>query len=351
MDDSSLDVRQGIEPPGEINPRLTWAANVRTSPDQLAEQLLAGDRDALSRAITLTESTLESDRKDAIALLDRILPHRVPSWRIGITGSPGVGKSSFIEKYGTLLLADGHRVAVLAIDPTSPRTGGSILGDKSRMSALAHDDRAFVRPSPSRGALGGVAHRTREAILLCEAAGYDRILIETVGVGQSEIAVSDLVDCFVLLLQPGAGDELQGMKRGIMEFADVVVITKADGDSLNAARIAVNQASQAIRWLGPNSSGWTPTVALATTQTADGINDAHNAIQQYFGHLMSESAVAEVRASQDMKWLRQLVMEGVLKQSTQSANLNDKLQRFEQEIKSGKVSVPSAAELILQGLK
>lgn len=351
MDDSSLDVRQGIEPPGEINPRLTWSAHVRTSPELLADQLVAGDRSALSRAITLTESTLESDRKDAVALMDRILPHRVSSWRIGITGSPGVGKSSFIEKYGRLLLAEGHRVAVLAIDPTSPRTGGSILGDKSRMSELAHDERAFVRPSPSRGALGGVAHRTREAILLCEAAGYDRILIETVGVGQSEIAVSDLVDCFVLLLQPGAGDELQGMKRGIMEFADVVVITKADGESLNAARIAATQATQALRWLGPNSSGRTPTVALATTQTADGINDAHKAVQQCFGHLMSASTYAEVRVSQEVKWLHQMVMDDVLKRSALIANLSDKFQRFEQEIKSGRLSVPSAAEQILHELK
>ena len=209
-------------------------------PEALAQAVLAGQRHALARAITLIESTRADHRQSAEALLEHLLPHTGNSIRIGISGVPGVGKSTFIEAFGLHVLNGGHRLAVLAVDPSSPRSGGSILGDKTRMEELARDQRAFIRPSPSGGTLGGVARRSREALLACEAAGFDVIVVETVGVGQSETAVADLVDLFLLLLVPGGGDELQGIKKGIVEIADLIVVNKADGDLAAAAQYLLN---------------------------------------------------------------------------------------------------------------
>lgn len=234
--------------------------NARKEPKTavLARKLLAGDRRALAKAITLAESTRPADMEEAGRLFAKILPRTGKSIRIGLSGPPGAGKSTFIEAFGKFLTARGHKVAVLAVDPTSRRSGGSILGDKTRMPELARDGNAFIRPSPSGKTLGGVAQRTREAMLLCEAAGFGVVIIETVGVGQSETAVADMTDMFVLLVGPGAGDELQGVKRGVMELADLVLVNKADRDLVAAARRAHAEIQAALRLLAPRSPAWTP---------------------------------------------------------------------------------------------
>ena len=229
-------------------------------PDGLAGRVLAGDRRALARAITLVESTRADHRAAAEALLTQVLPHSGQAVRLGITGVPGGGKSTFIEAFGLFLISQGHRVAVLAVDPTSRRSKGSILGDKTRMEELSRAPEAFIRPSPAGRTLGGVARRTREAMLVCEAAGFDVVIVETVGVGQSETAVADMVDMFLLLLQPGSGDELQGFKRGIMELADLVVVNKADGELAPAAERAAAEYRGALQFLRPASKSWKPEV-------------------------------------------------------------------------------------------
>ena len=232
----------------------------------LTKGVLAGERRALSKAITLIESTRDDHRIQAEKIVDALLPHTGNTIRLGLTGIPGVGKSTLIESFGLYLLEHGHRPAILAVDPSSPVTGGSILGDKTRMEMLSRDARAFIRPSPSGGTLGGVARRTREAMLLCEAAGHDVILIETVGVGQSETAVAGMVDLFLLLVAPGAGDELQGIKKGIVELADMVVVTKADGDLADAARRAARDYSNALHLIGRvDENGNVPVVTCSAT--------------------------------------------------------------------------------------
>ena len=244
-----------------------------TDPEQLATRLVDGDRRALARSITLVESTRPDHRSEAAALLDAVLARTGGAVRLGITGTPGAGKSTFIEELGGHLTAAGHRVAVLAVDPSSRRSGGSILGDKTRMERLARDPHAFIRPSPSGGSVGGVARRTREAALLCEAAGFDVIVVETVGVGQSEVAVADMVDCFCLIAAPGGGDELQGIKRGIMELADVVVVNKADGDLLPAARRAIADYRQAVHLLRPKHAGWEVPVLATSALEGAGVDE------------------------------------------------------------------------------
>src|SRR6478672_11136472 len=227
---------------------------------ELAQQVVDGDRRALARAITLVESTRADHRAEAEALLAEVLPHVGNSVRVGISGAPGAGKSTFIEALGGYLVEQAHRVAVLAVDPSSTRSGGSILGDKTRMEQLTRSPLAFVRPSPTGGTLGGVARRTREALLLCEAAGFDVVLVETVGVGQSEVAVAGMVDCFMLLIAPAAGDELQGIKRGIMELADLVVVNKADGDLAAIAGITAADYANALHLVRPRIAAWVPRV-------------------------------------------------------------------------------------------
>ena len=269
-----------------------------TAPSELADALLAGDRRALARSITLVESTRADHRAEAVALLDAVLPATGKAVRVGITGTPGAGKSTFVEELGTRLTGEGHRLAVLAIDPSSRRSGGSILGDKTRMERLARDPQAFIRPSPSGGALGGVARRTREAGLLCEAAGFDVVVVETVGVGQSEVAVADMVDCFVLLAAPGGGDELQGIKRGIMELADVVVVNKADGDLQPAATRAVADYQHAVHLLRPKHPGWQVPVLPVSALTGTGVDETWTAIEGCVDHLRETGDLTKLRSSQ-----------------------------------------------------
>ena len=324
-------------------PRAGGSAPVETA----ARAILAGQRRALARAITLIESSRADDRAKAEALLDRLIPHAGKAIRLGISGAPGVGKSSFIEAFGLYLIAQGHRLAVLAVDPTSPRSGGSILGDKTRMEELARDERAFIRPSPSRGSLGGVARRTREAMLACEAAGYDVILIETVGVGQSEIAVADMVDMFLLLLAPGGGDELQGIKRGIVEIADAIVVTKADGDLAKpAARIAGDYRA-ALHLLRPAVAGWTVPVLTCSALEKRGIDFVWSSVLQYRSKVESTGALVAKRAAQAESWLWNELREGLLDRFKEHPGVAAKLAAAESKVRAGKASPAVAARGLL----
>jgi len=274
--------------------------------DDLARRVGRGERRALARAITLAESTREEDAARARALLRRFDPPASPARRIGMSGSPGVGKSTFIEALGTGLAADGHRVAVLAVDPSSVRTGGSILGDKTRMERLSRLPTAFVRPSPARGTLGGVARRTREAIRLVEAAGFDTVLVETVGVGQSETMVAEMTDVFVLLLAPGGGDELQGVKRGIMEIADLIVVNKADGDLAAQAESTRSEYASALRLMRPrvgDAPGF-PRALKASAATGAGLDLVREAIESLHDHRRASGRLENVRAHQRVQALR-----------------------------------------------
>src|SRR5215470_12243740 len=260
---------------------MTKRAPAKPSHQDLAESVIAGDRRALARAITLIESTRADHRAEAAALLDKLLPAAGKSIRLGISGAPGVGKSTFIEAFGLYVIGQGHRVAVLAVDPSSKIGGGSILGDKTRMAELARHDDAFVRPSPAGETLGGVARRTRDAIVAVEAAGFDVVVVETVGVGQSETAVADMVDMFLLILQPGGGDDLQGMKRGIVELADLILVNKADGDLAALAGRTAADYQNAIRLLRAPTPGWTPMVRQCSALTGSGIAEVWNAVEQF----------------------------------------------------------------------
>jgi len=282
---SALKVQDGIEQPSPLNnaaiDRMRNARKPVLDVTDYAQGILAGNRTILGQAITLIESSLPEHHVLAQEVLRACLPHTGNSLRIGITGVPGVGKSTFIEAFGKFLTAQGHHVAVLAIDPSSQRSKGSILGDKTRMERLANDPNAFIRPSPSAGSLGGVARKTQETLLLCEAAGFDRIIIETVGVGQSETSVHSMVDFFLLLMLPGAGDELQGIKRGIMEMADAIVINKADGDNIQRARLAKAEYANALHLFAPAPSGWTARVETCSAMTGDGIQEVLDLISEY----------------------------------------------------------------------
>jgi LAO/AO transport system kinase len=326
------------------------------STSELAAAVRSGERRALARAITLVESTRADHREQAAALLDEVLPATGRAVRVGITGTPGAGKSTFVEELGTRLTAGGsHRVAVLAVDPSSRRSGGSILGDKTRMERLARDPRAFIRPSPSGGTLGGVARRTREAALLCEAAGFDVVVVETVGVGQSEVAVADMVDCFVLLAAPGGGDELQGIKRGIMELADVVVVNKADGDLRPAAQRAMADYRHAVHLLRPKHPGWQVPVVAASALTGVGVDEAWAAVEGFTAHLRDHDLLDTMRAAQAVTWMwdeiRETLLEGFRHDPGVAARWGD----VETAVRTGTLSPGSAARLLLdaagQGLR
>lgn len=282
------------------------------NPDHLFSQLRKGDKAALSESITLSESTRSHDQAAARTLIRKCLPFSGKSIRIGITGVPGVGKSTFIERFGEYLIAQGKKIAVLAIDPSSEKSGGSILGDKTRMVQLSVNPGAFIRPTASRGSLGGVAQRTRESILLCEAAGYDVILIETVGVGQSETAVHSMTDFFLLLMLAGAGDELQGIKRGIMEMADALVITKADGDNVKPARLAKTLYANALHLFPANENGWIPKVDVVSATENKGIDNVWETIASFENLTRLNGHFEKNRIRQQQYWMHEALKEQLL---------------------------------------
>jgi len=314
----------------------------------LARQLRAGDRMALARAITLIESSLPAHQSEAQELLRALGPGSPSSMRLGVSGPPGVGKSTFLDAFGLFLLERGKKVAVLAVDPSSSITGGSILGDKARMNRLAQDPRAFIRPSPSGAALGGVARRTREGIALCEAAGFDLTIVETVGVGQSETAVADMVDCFLVLFQPGSGDELQGIKRGILELADLVAVNKADGDQLPRARAAVQELSSALRLLGPQGDGWSGRVLAISSLEARGFEDLWQALQEQRRALEQSGALERRRAAQRVRWMDALVEEGLRSAFERHPRVQTRRAALLQEVAAGRMPPAQAAEELLR---
>jgi LAO/AO transport system kinase len=312
-----------------------------------ADLIRSGDRRALARAITLVESTRADHREQAVALVDSLVDATGGAIRVGISGPPGVGKSTFIEAFGSHVIADGHAVAVLAVDPSSSRSGGSILGDKTRMETLARDPNAFIRPSPSGGELGGVARRTREAMLLCEAAGFDVILVETVGVGQSEVAVADLTDLFVLLASPAGGDDLQGIKRGIMELADLVVVTKADGDLAAAARHACSDIRRALQLLRPHHPELPPEALLVSSTQGDGVAEVWAAMSSGWATLRDSGALDQMRAAQARRWLWSEVTETLVTRLRADPAVAAIVGRLEQEVGDQSVTPAKAAEQIL----
>jgi LAO/AO transport system kinase len=312
----------------------------------LADKVSTGDRRALAQAITLVESIRPDPRAQARALLDELLPRTGGSLRIGLSGAPGAGKSTFIEALGLHLIEAGHTVAVLAVDPSSSRSGGSILGDKTRMSELGRRAEAYIRPSPSGGTLGGVARRTREALLLCEAAGFDVVLVETVGVGQSEVAVAELVDLFVLVAAPGGGDELQGIKRGIMELADLIVVNKADGDLLPAAQRAAADLKNAVHLMRPKRPGWEVSVLLASSVESAGIDEAWASIAAAIEHLRTDGTLEQVRAEQAVAWMWSELREEAIARMVGDAG-GERVAALEAEVRKGERTPASAvAELL-----
>jgi len=318
-----------------------------TMSDPLLEPLLAGDRHALARAITLIESTRSDHRERADALLAEILPHAGRSVRLGITGVPGVGKSTFIERFGLGLIEKGRSLAVLAIDPSSKRGGGSILGDKTRMEELSRSRAAFIRPSPAGATLGGVARRTREAMLLVEAAGFDTVLVETVGVGQSETAVSDMVDMFIVLLLPAGGDDLQGIKRGVIELADLIVVNKADGDLKATARRSAADYQHALRMLRSPTAGWTPEVATASATMGDGVLEVWEIVGRFL-EAVGEKGVARRRGEQARAWMWTEVGESLLAELRKHPDVRRLVTALEREVESGKSTPAAAARRMLE---
>ena len=315
------------------------------------EKLKSGNRRALAKAITLVESKLDTHRVEAQDVLNQLLPETGNSIRIGISGIPGVGKSTFIEAFGQYLISLGKKVAVLAVDPSSPLRGGSILGDKTRMEMLSREDNAFIRPSPSEGALGGVAQKTRETMLLCEAAGYDVILVETVGVGQSEYEVAAMVDFFLVLMLPNAGDELQGIKRGIMELADALVINKADGESLNLAKQTQGHYKNAFKLMKQNSF-WIPQVQTCSAINNDRIEDIWKMIQDYQKAATENinagiSSFIEKRARQNSEWLKKLIHEMLELKLKQNPDVKNRLPQLQDDVLNNKTTPYNAAQQII----
>lgn len=310
------------------------------------ERLIQGNRRALAKAITLVESKRSQDREASQAVLEKVLPASGKSIRIGITGIPGVGKSTFIESFGMYLISQGKKVAVLAVDPSSPIAGGSILGDKTRMELLSRENNAFIRPSPSEGALGGVAQKTRETMLLCEAAGYDVIIVETVGVGQSEYEVASMVDFFLVLMMPNAGDELQGIKKGIMELADSLLINKCDGESVNLANKTKSQYQSAVNLLH-YTSFWTPRVMTCSSVERGGMDAIWGMIVDYYFMAQENDAFAKKRSRQNIEWMRRLMHELVDLKINSNQEVKTLLPDLQRQVKSGVTTPYSAAQSII----
>jgi LAO/AO transport system kinase len=312
-----------------------------------ASAIRNGDRRALARAITLVESTRPDHRDQALALLEAVMPDTGKAIRLGISGAPGVGKSTFIETLGTQLIATGHEIAVLAVDPTSARAGGSILGDKTRMETLGRSANAFIRPSPSGGGLGGVARRSREALLLCEAAGFDVVIVETVGVGQAEIAVRDMVDMFLLLLAPAAGDDLQGIKRGIVEIADLLVVNKADGELADVAMRTRADYQNALDLLRSTSPNWRVPVLAASALEGNGIAEVWQAMQDHRTAVEADGVLAKLRSQQALAWMWSEVTETLAARLRESPAVAARLPEVERAVSEGRESPTTAAAELL----
>jgi GTPase len=319
----------------------------RLSLDDYERGVVTGDRGVLARAVTLVESRQSEDMALAQQLLHRLLPKTGGAHRIGITGVPGVGKSTFIDELGMRLVTAGKRVAVLAIDPTSQLTGGSILGDKTRMQRLALDPRAFVRPSPSGLSPGGVARRTRETMLVCEAAGFDVVLVETVGVGQGETAVADMVDFFLVLVLPGAGDELQGIKKGVFELADALAVNKADGDGATRARLALADLRSALRYLPRKRASWEPRALAISGLTGAGLDDLWAAITEHHQLLAASGELAGLRAAQQQAWMWSLIRERLETRFRTDPGVVAALARIEAAVAAGELTSTAAADELL----
>jgi LAO/AO transport system kinase len=317
------------------------------APADFVAGVRAGDRRVIAKTITLLESRRAEDRERGQEVLDALMPETGRAIRVGITGPPGVGKSSFIEALGLSLVARGHALAVLAIDPSSPVSGGSILGDKTRMERLAREPHAYIRPTPSGGTLGGVAHRTREAMLVCEAAGFDVVIVETVGVGQSEVEVHSMVDLFAVLLQPGAGDELQGIKKGILELADVLVVNKADGELRAAAERTRVDHDHALSLLSGSPGGWTPRVVCTSALTGDGIAGFWELVLEHREALTKSGELARRRRVQARAWLWRLLDDGLQAAFRADTRVAARLAQLESDVETSRSSAPRAARVLL----
>ena len=349
---SALHVQKGIPQPSVINPHFVSRKNKEKPLKPLSwyvDGILSSDITILSQAITLTESHLMAHRKLAQDIIETCLPHSGKSIRIGITGVPGVGKSTFIEAFGSYITQQlGKKLAVLAIDPSSQRSKGSILGDKTRMEKLSADDKAFIRPSPSAGSLGGVAQKTRESIILCEAAGFEIILIETVGVGQSETTVHSMVDFFLLLMLAGAGDELQGIKRGIMEMADAILINKADGENKNKAELARREYANALHLFPPTESGWIPRTQTCSAYTHDGISEAWQIIEDYIQEMTSNDFFKHKRNQQNLFVLKDSIEYHLKYHFERDKETKSLLKEIETKILDQEISPYKGAEKLLE---
>ena len=321
------------------------------SPESVRDAIRAGDRRAIARTITMLESRRADQAAAGQAVLETLVPYTGGAQRVGITGPPGVGKSTFIETLGLHLLEKGHRVAVLAVDPTSPVTGGSILGDKTRMERLTKEEAAFIRPSPSGGSLGGVAERTREAMLVCEAAGFDVVLIETVGIGQSEVAVASMVDFFLVLLQPGSGDELQGLKKGVLELADALVVNKADGPNAEAAERQRHEHTQALELLRPTSSAWRTRVLAASALAGTGIDDVWKAVEEHREALEASGERQARRREQARAWMWSLVEQGLHDLFRRHPGVRGRIAELERDVEASKTTPAAAARALLDAFR
>lgn len=321
------------------------------TPEELAESILCGDRRALAKGITLVESTSPGHRQQASQLLELIMPHTGNSIRLGISGVPGVGKSTFIESFGNYVIGQGHRVAVLAVDPTSVVSGGSILGDKTRMETLSRNPNAYIRPSPAGKTLGGVTRRTRETLLLCEAAGFDIIFVETVGVGQSETAVAEMTDMFLLMLLPGGGDELQGIKRGIMELADLVLVNKSDGDQQAAANRTVADYGMALHFLQPRSRHWQAKIQALSALKNQGVDEVWQSVEEFRETLGNAGEIDSRRAAQSRAWMWSETADALLTELKESDAVKSLVAGLEEEVTEGRIAPTIAARTLIDAFR